>query len=92
MMEFLVSVVASYACGSLSKQLWISANKIAENPRAREQVFKAANRIFKIGMDRKESVVDNFGQCTRFCSVVAGGQGQNTNRVVRLENLGNEKI
>lgn len=69
----IIPAVASFACASLAKQMWRSANKVAENQRAREQVFTAAQRVFpSIQTSQKEAVVNRFEQGTRAGALVAG--------------------
>ena len=73
MSGILFSAAASFACASLSKQMWYSANKVNENPRAREQVFRAAQRVLPfIKADQEELVVNRFEYCTRAGAVLAG--------------------
>ncbi len=68
------SAVASFACASLTRQMWRSANKVRENPRARDQVFRAAQRVFpSIQANQKEVIVNRFEYCTRAGSLLAGG-------------------
>jgi hypothetical protein len=74
MKNFITYAVASYACASLSKQMWNSAEKIAEDSLARDQVFKAVSRVFKnIQPNQKETVINNFYRYTRIGSIVSGG-------------------
>lgn len=69
-----LSAVASFACASLARQMWRSADKLVVNQKARDHVFRAAQRIFPaIQPNQKEAIVNRFQYCTRAGSFLAGG-------------------
>lgn len=75
----ILSGAASVAFASLSKQMWKSAEKVATDPGAREQVWKAAQQLQRqiplippIADATKESLVDGFGGVVRIGSVATG--------------------
>lgn len=74
MNEVVFSTVASLACASLAQRMRRSANKVANNPRARDKVFKATQKVFpSLKESRKETIVNRFEKGARAGTYAAGG-------------------
>lgn len=67
-------LISSFACGSLSKQMWRSAGKVDRDEQARDKVFRAARKIYPaVKPCQKEKIVNSFAKGVRIGSVTAGG-------------------
>lgn len=74
MNDLLISAGATFALASLSKQLLESADKVAVDQRAREKVFRAAQKLYPgLSQNQKELVVNYFEQVTRGCAAITVG-------------------
>jgi hypothetical protein len=70
---FLTTSLSSWACASLTKRMWTSANQLAEDPLAREQVFHAIQRIYTSAViEKKEFYVGNFALTNRVGAIAVG--------------------
>ncbi len=69
---FLKFSASSLACGSLANRMWITANQLVEDPHAREQVFRAGQRLFALMAEQKDTAVDSFAMVNRVGAMALG--------------------
>lgn len=64
--------VSAWACGSLANRMWITANQLAEDPQARDLVFRAGQRLFALTLDQKVTAIGNFAIANRLGAIALG--------------------
>ena len=69
---FLKFSVSSLACASLANRMLITAHQLVEDPHAREQVFRAGQRLFALMEEQKDTAVDSFAMTNRVGAMVLG--------------------
>ena len=69
---FLKLGVFSGACGTLAHRMWITANQLTEDEYAREQTFRAGQRLFALMADQREAAINGFAMTNRVGALVLG--------------------
>lgn len=69
---FLKYSASSLAFASLAQRMWITANQLDIDPRAREQVFRAGQRLFSLAAEQRETSIDFFAKTNRVGALSLG--------------------